>query len=104
MFAALTHPERPVWNSFETIDEAKLNAIWGTYGKHGAKHCGGNCPLHQLRWVRLVDCETPHLFAILSTQPQIRDTQYPTIITAILKDRGYTMKQISDTLESIESV
>jgi hypothetical protein len=65
----------------------KQHALWGTYGKGGAVHCGGTCPLHRLQWVRLVDCTTEHLQAILRTQSQIRNTAYPGLIASILRDR-----------------
>lgn len=66
----------------------KQHALWGTYGKGGAVHCGGTCPMHRLRWVRLVECTTEHLQAILRTQAQIRNTEYPALIANILRDRG----------------
>ena len=36
--------------------------LWGTYGKSGKE---------PLKWVKLGDCETEHLQAILRTQPQL---------------------------------
>lgn len=92
------------WQHFPSINEAKPHALWGTFGKHGAKHCQGKCPLHQLRWVRLVDCDTPHLFAILATQWQLAETAYPEIIGAILNDRGFSNSQIEDAVEAVRSV
>ena len=61
---------------------------WGTYGKGGAEHCGGRCPEHQLRWKKLVDCDTDHLQMILKNQ---RHAHYPyieQIIHEILAERG----------------
>jgi hypothetical protein len=63
-------------------------AMWGTFGKGGVEHCGGTCPLHQLKWKRLVDCDTEHLQAILRTQHQIVGHYYTDYIHSILKDRG----------------
>jgi hypothetical protein len=51
---------------------------WGTFGKEGKG---------PLRWVKLGDCSTEHLRAILRTQPQITEI-YRTGIKQILKDRG----------------
>jgi len=56
----------------------KDTAMWGTYGK------GGNEPL---KWVKLVDCTTEHLEAILRTQPQVWNTNYEEFIKEILEDR-----------------
>lgn len=93
-----------LWRLFGALDEAKQNAIWGTFGKHGVTHCNGTCPLHQLRYVRLMDCETSHLLAILATQYQIAYTNYPRVIRAILNDRGFDESQINDTVEAARSV
>jgi hypothetical protein len=60
--------------------------LWGTFGKGGAEHCAGTCPLHRLRWKRLTDCDTEHLQAILLTQ-QI-PLHYTEAIHAILEERG----------------
>lgn len=94
----------PVLDEEGYLSEDDRNAQWGTYGKGGGTHCKGTCPQHQLRWVRLVDCETPHLLAILATQYQISYTQYPRIIKAILKMRGFTESQIHDAVEAVRSV
>ena len=60
---------------FATVEEEDL--LWGTYGKNGDQ---------PLRWVRLGDCETAHLEAILRTQnPQ---PLYSVAICHILQDRG----------------
>ena len=92
------------WESFKTIEEAKLNALWGTFNKNGVKHCNGKCPLHQLRYIRLIDCESSHLFAILGTQHQLRFTKYPVIIESILEDRGFNRNQIEIIKEIIHNV
>lgn len=72
------------------IKKAKEVCMWGTFGKGGVEHCHGveGCPQHPLVWKRLVDCDSEHLRAILRTQRQLRHTDYPTIINAILADRG----------------
>jgi len=59
--------------------EAQENLVWGTYGPNA-------CHYPNLRWKRLVDCETDHLVAILNTQHQI-NTEYREAIDAIMKDR-----------------
>ncbi len=51
--------------------------MWGTYGKPAQL---------PLRWVRLVDCSSEHLQAILDTQP-IHDI-YRTTIESILIQRN----------------
>lgn len=48
-----------------------MELLWGTYGKGGVEHCAGTCLLHPLRWVKLADCSTDHLQAILRTQHHI---------------------------------
>ncbi len=59
-------------------DEAIRRAVWGTYGKSGQE---------PLKWVRLMDCSTEHLEAILRTQHHItNDIRY--IIGEILKARA----------------
>jgi hypothetical protein len=76
------------WETYSDLPTAKYTALWGTYGKGGAEHCGGGCMHHRLRYVRLMDCDTEHLLAILATQHQLADTCYPAIIISILADRG----------------
>ena len=44
---------------------AKKVALWGTYGKGGFEHCRGTCGAHEYKEVRLIDCSTEHLQAIL---------------------------------------
>jgi hypothetical protein len=101
---ALTVQDRIPVPTPPVMDETTLNTMWGTYGKHGLTHCNGACPQHQLRWVRLVDCETSHLLAILATQYQIAYTQYPRIIKVILMNRGFNESQIADAVEAARSV
>lgn len=69
------------------LELTKENAIWGTYGKGGYEHCHGTCPAHPLRWVRLIDCETEHLQAIMSGKWYV-PKHYVVIINSILDDRG----------------
>lgn len=73
----------------DTFEQAKENAVWGTFGEGGVEHCGGACPEHQLRWVKLKDCDTNHLkLLIAQRQPGIFFGDNYKIICAILKDRG----------------
>ncbi len=74
---------------------AKLEMVWGTYGKGGVEHCAGQCPEHGLKWVRLIDRETEHLQAILRTQGQIRYHPCRAVIESILEDRGVTPEKYS---------
>jgi len=66
--------------------------LWGTYGKSGKE---------PLKWVKLGDCETEHLQAILRTQPQIH-WDYPELkvrlkaIKAILASRGAKIEEPSN--------
>jgi len=60
------------------LEEAKNAACWGTMGKDGQG---------PLRFVKLVDCETDHLQAIIKTEIHI-SWDYLLIIKSILKDRG----------------
>jgi hypothetical protein len=86
------HPGIPIWRAVRPISKepiameevagleaAKRNAMWGTYGKPFR---------HPVRWVRLIDCSTDHLEAILQTEYQIRGGDYETIIRSILQDRS----------------
>ena len=50
---------RPHFLSTDIYEEARDNYHWGTYGKDGKQ---------PLRYVRVLDCDTAHLQAILSTQ------------------------------------
>jgi hypothetical protein len=61
-----------------SLEVAKQNAVWGTYGKSGKE------PLH---FVRLIDCTTDHLQAILDTQEKQTKRAYVEIIKSIIKDR-----------------
>jgi hypothetical protein len=76
-------------------EAAKNRAMWGTFGEGGVEHCGGSCPEHQLRWKRLVDCDTGHLQAILRTQAQIIGHRYEGYIRSILADRGVKPDEFS---------
>lgn len=72
---------------------------WGTFGPGGAEHCGGGCQEHRLRLVRLADCGTDHLEAILRNcdggRPgaagarfsDVRGTHVEAAIRAILGER-----------------
>jgi hypothetical protein len=51
--------------------------LWGTRGKDGKE---------ELKWVRLIDCSTEHLKAILNTQAHI-SVEYRETIQFILKER-----------------
>lgn len=66
---------------YDYASATKETALWGTYGKSGSE---------PLRWVRLVDCETDHLLAIVRTQPQL-PAGYLAIIHDILADRGLVL-------------
>lgn len=71
--------DKPLRVATFNLEWSKKNALWGTYGK----------PItHPARWVRLIDCSTEHLQAILVELPLHGDDHnYTTIIQAILKDR-----------------
>lgn len=69
------------------LETAKQVAMWGTNGPGGLEHCRGTCSEHRIRWVKLIDCETDHLLAILRL-PHVRGGDYDLIIRAILADRG----------------
>ncbi len=58
--------------------EFKKFTLWGTYGPNGDQPKKTKC---------LVDCDTDHLVAILTTQTHI-GTETREIIQSILKDRG----------------
>lgn len=62
----------------EDFESAKKIARWGTYGKNGDQ---------PLTYVRLIDCSTDHLKAILRTQEDRTDPEYVKIIKSILDDR-----------------
>ena len=91
MLSAQTHGQYYVL--VEGLEKAKKHATWGTYGKDGLKHCGGTCYEHQLRYVRLIDCSTEHLLAIVNLQYQIKGSDYEEIILAILKDRDTKLEK-----------
>ena len=70
------------------VDYSKIEgaeACWGTYGKNGDK---------PLRWVKLKDCETDHLQAILETQMDL-DKEYKQTIQKILQARNAKVPEFS---------
>lgn len=70
------------------IDYSKIDgaeARWGTYGKNGDQ---------PLRWVKLKDCETDHLQAILETQINL-DKGYKQTIQEILQARNAPVPEFS---------
>ena len=72
-----SHREFAEWAKEQDPELVKNLHIWGTYGRDGRS---------PLRWVKLVDCSTEHLLAILETQPQLTDlTRW--VIESILRDR-----------------
>lgn len=85
----------PVTVTVLNFEVAKREAVWGTYGKGGAEHCAGTCPEHQLRWKRLIECDTDHLQMILLNQRHVRYSNVREIIESILKDRGVEPEQFS---------
>ncbi len=91
----MKYPDGPVNVTVLDFATAKREAVWGTYGKGGAEHCAGTCPEHQLRWKRLIDCDTDHLQMILQNQRHVRYSNVRTIIESILKDRGVEPKEFS---------
>lgn len=63
-----------------TVDDLKKKVMWGTYGKFGEE---------PLKWVRLIDCSTDHLQAIISTQPHINAVSgFREVINQIIIDRS----------------
>lgn len=71
------------------FENLKNETMWGTYGRGGVEHCAGRCPEHQLKWKKLVDCDTDHLQAILRTQRQVDENPFiRSTIHAILIERG----------------
>lgn len=60
-----------------TFEEVKAALLWGTYGKPRKR---------SVKWVRLADCSTEHLKAILTTQHQI-DSIYRIVIESLLESR-----------------
>lgn len=74
---------------------AAEDMLWGTYGKGGFEHCTGLCPEHKLRFVRLGDCETEHLQAILRTQELKERPEVVVAIYKILSFRGITPQAFS---------
>jgi hypothetical protein len=69
----------PTFKIVADIEDAKKIARWGTRGKSGHE---------PLDWVKLIDCETEHLEAILATQPHIASFEgLREIIEGIIADR-----------------
>ena len=62
-----------------TFEEAKKRLLWGTYGKPAI--------ISNFKWVKLIDCSSEHLTAILTSQPQIPSITKK-IINSILQDRA----------------
>jgi hypothetical protein len=79
------------------IERLKHTMLWGTYGKGGLAHCAGTCPEHRLRWVRLIDCSSEHLLAILVTQPHIT-FEHRVVIASILADRRFAVGLSEESL------
>lgn len=75
------------------IEDLIQVARWGTYGK------GGKEPL---KWVKLIDCETEHLEAILRTQPQI-GRGYRRMIQTILHQRKTQTKEPNTAMSTQQS-
>jgi hypothetical protein len=67
------------YNIAADFEDIKKIAMWGTYGKN--KPMSG-----KVKWVKLIDCETAHLKAIIDSC--ILSDDYRMIINSILKDRG----------------
>ena len=71
--------EYPTFKIVADLEDAKKIARWGTRGKSGRD---------PVKWVKLIDCETDHLEAILATQPHIASFEgLREIIEGILADR-----------------
>ena len=81
----LAHLKKSGLTTSSTLEEAKEKMLWVTYGKPRKK---------RIKWVKLQDCSTEHLQAILTTQHQI-DKIFKTIIKAILEDRVRQLFKIS---------
>ncbi len=76
----------------EKTDEMHLapsDLPWGTYGKD---------PIETLSWVRLGQCSTEHLEAILKTQFQIKETKYETAIGELITNRK---KELKDSFSEV---
>lgn len=67
------------------LKDVKLKLLWGTFGEEGTK---------PLAYVRLVDCSSDHLLAIMRRM-RIGPC-YQLVIKEILRDRGYSEEQIDD--------
>jgi len=79
-------PFRPTFVMFPTppvklpFSPSLEGLLWGTYGKFGTS---------PLKWVKLEDCKSEHLQAILDTQKQI-PANYTEAIHSILEYRHET--------------
>lgn len=84
--------------SFETYVRTSR---WGTFGKGGVEHCMGRCPEHQLRFKRLLDCDTDHLQMILKNQRQVEQSPFlKSLIHHILIERDVTPERFSPEAEA----
>jgi hypothetical protein len=68
------------------IDQAKQNAVWLTKGQDRTQPATA---------VRLVDCTSDHLKAIVLNKPDL-SADYLRVIEAILEDRGETLPSDDD--------
>jgi hypothetical protein len=71
-------PKAGIHNWVIPLEEAKQKLMWGTYGLPPRDG--------KVKWVRLIECSTEHLSAILLTQPQITAITRE-VIYSILNDR-----------------
>lgn len=67
----------PYEKDVDSFEEAVATAVWGTYGKSGDQ---------PLKFVKLCECTTDHLNAIIRTQARI-DPLYIKIIQHVLDKR-----------------
>jgi hypothetical protein len=70
-----------------TLEEKEL--LWGTYGKGAMEaYMFEDKPLPPMKLIKLGDCNTEHLEAILKNQNlDVRSPKYYTAIKNILEDR-----------------
>ena len=64
----------------DPFEMKKKKLIWGTYGKDGKQ---------PLKWVKLIECETEHLKAVLRINIA---PMYIEVINSILEDRTIQMR------------
>jgi hypothetical protein len=67
-------------NEDDPLKMKKKKLIWGTYGKDGKQ---------PLKWVKLIECETDHLKAILKIN---LSPSHIEVINSILEDRSIEMR------------